>query len=82
MILKLALEQEFFLDDANVWYIRFSMDLHYKMMACGSRFGRLFVWDLTAKSSTAGRPKTILKVPLKDKNTVSFKSSFHPSALD
>ena len=49
------------------------MDLYCQTLACGSRFGRLFVWDLTAKSSAARRPKTILKVPVKDKATVSLR---------
>ncbi len=37
--------QEFALEDAHVWFVRFSMDYLCSILACGTRNGRIFVWN-------------------------------------
>jgi len=37
--------QEFALEDAHVWFVRFSMDYLCSVLACGTRNGRIFVWN-------------------------------------
>ncbi|KAL3881639.1 hypothetical protein ACJMK2_028052 [Sinanodonta woodiana] len=32
--------------DCDIWYMRFSLDFHQKMMALGNQVGRIYLWDL------------------------------------
>ena len=33
------------MEDAHVWFVRFSLDHLCNVLACGTRNGRIFVWD-------------------------------------
>lgn len=33
------------MEDAHVWFVRFSMDFHCRLLACGTRHGRILIWD-------------------------------------
>lgn len=37
--------QEFQLDESNVWWVRFSLDYHCETLACGTKNGKVFVWN-------------------------------------
>lgn len=56
------------MEDADIWFMRFSLDYQANTMACGNRLGRIYVWDL---SSANCQPVARLKVNGKDKQTVS-----------
>lgn len=51
---------------ADIWFLRFAMDPLYQVLACGSRMGDVFVWDLAAEQD-AGRARTILQVNMDNK---------------
>jgi polycomb protein EED len=36
------------LEDSDLWFIRFGLDVQSKIMACGNRVGCVRVWDMTA----------------------------------
>lgn len=59
--------QELALEDADIWFIRFSMDAGCRLLACGSRTGRVFMWDVDTVSP---HPKWRVKRPLGKDNTV------------
>ena len=64
-----SLPQEFALEDAHVWFVRFSMDFHCRLLACGTRHGRILVWD----PNTVGmHPLCTLKRGSSPKMTVRF----------
>ena len=66
--------QEFALEDAHVWFVRFSMDFHCRLLACGTRHGRIFVWD----PNTVGmHPMCTLKRGSSPKMTVRNASRSH-----
>jgi polycomb protein EED len=39
-------EQEYHLEHADIWFIRFSLDFHCKYLAVGNRMGKVFVYDV------------------------------------
>jgi hypothetical protein len=51
-----------------MWFIRFSLDASSRLLACGSRTGRVFIWDMDTVSP---HPKWRVKRPLSKHNTVS-----------
>ena len=51
-----------------MWFLRFSMDFNCQLLACGSRTGRVFVWDMTTVSPHA---KYKVKRPISNFPTVS-----------
>ena len=62
------------MEDADIWFMRFSLDYQANTMACGNRLGRIYVWDL---SSPNAQPVARLKVNGKDKQTV--RRAFMPA---
>lgn len=38
--------QEYHLEHADIWFIRFSLDFHCKYLAVGNRIGKVFVYDV------------------------------------
>ena len=62
--------QELALEDADMWFIRFSMDAGCRLLACGSRTGRVFMWDMDTVSPHC---KWRVKRPLGKDNTVSLQ---------
>lgn len=36
--------QEYEMEDAKVWWVRFSLDVHCSLLACGNHSGRCFLW--------------------------------------
>ena len=74
--------QELALEDADIWFIRGSMDARCRVLACGSRTGRVFLWDTDAVTPHA---KFKVKRPPGKDNTVSVWESHcttsiqHPS---
>ena len=67
------------MEDADIWFIRFSMDRWCTLLACGSRTGRVFAWDLMAPSDQAARAKTVLRIPSTTPCTVRHPA--HPGFL-
>jgi hypothetical protein len=67
-----VLLQELALEDADMWFIRFSMDAGCQLLACGSRTGRVFMWDMDTVSPHC---KWRVKRPLGKDNTVSGSKS-------
>lgn len=63
--------QEFYMQDADIWFMRFSTDPQCRLLACGSRLGKVFVWDLLAPSDQASKAKAVMNVAGKSKCTVS-----------
>ena len=59
------------MEDADIWFIRFSMDRWCTRLACGSRTGRVFAWDLMAPSDQAARAKAVMRIPSTTPCTVS-----------
>ena len=60
--------QELALEEADMWFIRFSLDASSRLLACGSRTGRVFMWDMDTVSP---HPKWRVKRPLGKHNTVN-----------
>lgn len=38
--------QEFSFSSADIWFIRFSLDFGLRLLACGNRTGKIYVWDM------------------------------------
>jgi len=69
--------QELAMEEANVWFVRFSMDLHCRLLACGSRTGRVFLWEPDAVTP---HPKHRIKRPSGSNATVRRRfASLHVS---
>ncbi|CAD7700744.1 unnamed protein product [Ostreobium quekettii] len=45
---KFVILMEFHLQAADIWFIRFSLDFKYKVLACGNRAGKIYTWDMEA----------------------------------
>ena len=43
-----------------MWFVRFSLDFHCRLLACGSGSGRVFMWDPDAVTP---QPKFRIKRP-------------------
>ena len=52
--------QEYQLEEADVWFVRFSLDPMCTTLACGNRNGTLLLWDPNELRST---PRAKLKRP-------------------
>mmetsp|Transcript_2155 Transcript_2155/g.2676 ORF Transcript_2155/g.2676 Transcript_2155/m.2676 type:complete len:564 (-) Transcript_2155:99-1790(-) len=46
--------KEFEFKDADIWFVRFSLDLKYQLMAVGNKFGQLWLWNVD------GNPHSVL----------------------
>ena len=69
--------QEFALEDAHVWFVRFSMDYLCSVLACGTRNGRVFVWN---PANVNMHPLCTLKRGTSPKMTVRASSLPHNGA--
>lgn len=58
--------QEFRLEHAGIWFVRFSLDAACTLMACGNMASQVFLFDMLAPSETAGKAKLKLRAS-KDK---------------
>ena len=56
--------QEFELSPCEVWFVRFSLDFEFNVLACGDQSGRIHVWDIRS-------PITIKHFLLKDEKSTS-----------
>lgn len=70
--------QELALEDADIWFIRFSMDARCRVLACGSRTGRVFLWDTDAVTPHA---KFRVKRPPGKDNTVRQTALSHDGSI-
>jgi hypothetical protein len=61
-----------------MWFIRFSLDASSRLLACGSRTGRVFMWDMDTVSP---HPRWRVKRPLGKHNTVSEMHNRHCCCL-
>ena len=70
-----VLLQEFHIDDAYVWFIRFSLAPSGALMACGNMGSQIFLFDMLA-SGDAGRVKQRLKACKEDSTVPVYSPTF------
>ena len=64
--------QEFQLDESNVWWVRFSLDFRCNFLACGTKNGKVFVWD---PNNTSKQPLCKVRRGASTKMTVRSKQA-------
>eukprot|EP00873_Tetraselmis_striata_P023352 jgi/Tetstr1/443616/TSEL_031615.t1 len=63
--------QEYPLEDADIWFLRFSMDYHCEVMAAGNRLGKVFVYNVGDVACLQRLERATLKSPVRQ-TAVSF----------
>ncbi|GMH38145.1 hypothetical protein BSKO_06029 [Bryopsis sp. KO-2023] len=43
---KFVILMEFAISCADIWFIRFSLDFSFRLLACGNRTGKVYLWDM------------------------------------
>eukprot|EP00118_Oscarella_pearsei_P027867 m.311376 g.311376 ORF g.311376 m.311376 type:complete len:373 (+) comp67314_c0_seq1:23-1141(+) len=46
----------FHVNNCEIWFVRFALNYHQTVLACGNQGGRVFLWDLAAGDLVQGKP--------------------------
>ena len=73
----IVIVKEFLFSDANIWFVRFCVDMRSHTLAVGSKSGNVYLWDINQQADEGGGVPLTCKLSSMSSSTIR-QTAFSP----